>query len=97
MPVAVIDDISPEEDSPEAQFLYGTPGFLHRFVDVERRDHCDSKEAIGVERAEVVHPVVVSPGKRCREPGVQTVSREGMKPSSRIQGRDIDSFIVHSL
>src|SRR5215471_14417519 len=95
MPGAMVHDVGPEEDAPEAQFLYTAARLGHGVLDVEGGDHASPDEAGGVGLAEVGEPVVVGTGHSCGEPGGHIGDGQGEQATGGVDHRHVYPLLVH--
>ena len=97
VPVPAVDDVGADEDGLEAEFLHGAPRLGDSVVDVVDGDHPRAEHAVGIERAEVVHPVVVGPGDGGAEAGFDVGAGEDAQAAAGEHDRHVDALGVHRL
>src|SRR5207244_3434372 len=87
VPVPSVDLVRSEEHRPEAELADAAPGFGHRIVDVERRDHAGPEQALRILLAEVVEPVVVGARHGRGERRGHVGDREGVEAAGPLGRR----------
>ena len=97
VPVAAIDRIGTKKDAFEAELLHCALRFGDRIVDLERRDHAGTDQALRVHGAEVVEPIVVGSGDRGRQLRLHPVDPLSEEPPCWIDDRNVDALLVHGL
>ena len=92
VPVPAVDDVGADEDGLEAQLLHRSPRLRHGVVDVVDGDHARAEHPVGVDGAEVVHPVVVGASDGSAEARVDVGSGEDAQSPAGEHDGDVDAL-----